>query len=35
LIDCVNGWNTDVWTKAGFMVYRLGVNKLEIVNQKP
>lgn len=34
LIDCVNGWNEDVWQKAGFTVYRLGVNKLEAVNQK-
>jgi UDP-N-acetyl-D-mannosaminuronic acid dehydrogenase len=34
LIDCVNGWNTDVCKKTGFTVYRLGVNKLEAVNQE-
>jgi UDP-N-acetyl-D-mannosaminuronic acid dehydrogenase len=33
LIDCVNTWNTDLWTNAGFTVYRLGANKLEIANQ--
>ncbi|HLO29719.1 MAG TPA: nucleotide sugar dehydrogenase [Anaerolineales bacterium] len=27
LIDCVNGWNDGQWTRAGFTVYRLGVNK--------
>jgi UDP-N-acetyl-D-mannosaminuronic acid dehydrogenase len=35
LIDCVNGWNAEIWKEAGFSVYRLGVNKLEIANQKP
>jgi UDP-N-acetyl-D-mannosaminuronic acid dehydrogenase len=35
LIDCVSGWDTDSWKRAGFAVYRLGVNKLEFVNQKP
>jgi UDP-N-acetyl-D-mannosaminuronic acid dehydrogenase len=34
LIDCVNGWNAESWKKAGFSVYRLGVSKLEIANQK-
>jgi UDP-N-acetyl-D-mannosaminuronic acid dehydrogenase len=34
LIDCVNGWSPDLWKKAGFTVHRLGVNKVEIVNQK-
>ncbi|HEX9330599.1 MAG TPA: nucleotide sugar dehydrogenase [Anaerolineales bacterium] len=34
LVDCVNGWNTDLWKSTGFVVYRLGVNKLEMVNQK-
>ncbi|HUE98416.1 MAG TPA: nucleotide sugar dehydrogenase [Anaerolineales bacterium] len=32
LIDCVNCWNADLWKKAGFTVYRLGVNKSEILN---
>jgi UDP-N-acetyl-D-mannosaminuronic acid dehydrogenase len=27
LIDCVNGWNTEQWKRAGFKVFRLGVNK--------
>jgi UDP-N-acetyl-D-mannosaminuronic acid dehydrogenase len=35
LIDCVNGWNTERWTNAGFKVHRLGVNKAEAVNQDP
>jgi UDP-N-acetyl-D-mannosaminuronic acid dehydrogenase len=35
LIDCVNGWNAEIWKKAGFSVHRLGVNKLEFANQKP
>ena len=34
LVDCVNGWNTDLWKSAGFTVYRLGVNQLETINQK-
>lgn len=34
LIDCVNGWNTDVWKIAGFKVHRLGVNQLESVHRK-
>ena len=25
LIDCVNGWNSEVWQNAGFRVIRLGV----------
>ena len=33
LIDCVNCWNTDIWSEAGFKVYRLGVNKSETVNR--
>jgi len=34
LFDCVNGWNTESWKNAGFTVHRLGVNKLETVNQR-
>jgi UDP-N-acetyl-D-mannosaminuronic acid dehydrogenase len=34
VIDCVNGWNAEIWKKSGFLIYRLGVNKLEIANQK-
>jgi predicted dinucleotide-binding enzyme len=34
LIDCVNAWDAATWKEAGFSVYRLGTNKLEIVNQK-
>ena len=26
-VDCVNGWDTEIWKQAGFQVYRLGVNK--------
>jgi UDP-N-acetyl-D-mannosaminuronic acid dehydrogenase len=26
-IDCVNGWDADAWTQAGFKVFRLGVSK--------
>jgi UDP-N-acetyl-D-mannosaminuronic acid dehydrogenase len=26
-VDCVNGWDAEQWKKAGFKVYRLGVNK--------
>jgi len=33
LIDCVNGWKSAVWTKAGFTLHRLGVNQIETVNQ--
>jgi len=32
LIDCVNGWDANSWQKAGFQIYRLGVNKLPITN---
>lgn len=27
VVDCVNGWNVETWTSAGFKVFRLGVNK--------
>jgi len=27
LIDCVSAWDTITWSKSGFKVYRLGVNK--------
>jgi len=27
IIDCVNAWDADQWNKAGFKVFRLGVNK--------
>jgi UDP-N-acetyl-D-mannosaminuronic acid dehydrogenase len=27
IVDCVNGWNVESWSKAGFKVFRLGVNK--------
>ena len=27
VIDCVNGWDQNQWTEAGFQVFRLGVNK--------
>ncbi|RPI94128.1 MAG: nucleotide sugar dehydrogenase [Chloroflexi bacterium] len=27
MIDCVNAWDPDQWNKAGFEVFRLGVNK--------
>ncbi|MCI0556547.1 MAG: nucleotide sugar dehydrogenase [Anaerolineae bacterium] len=30
LIDCVNGWNTKKWQKAGFQLHRLGDNKSPI-----
>ena len=33
VLDCVNGVDVDRWTEAGFTVYRLGVNKPELVNQ--
>src|SRR5215208_6648744 len=33
-LDCVNGWNADLWEKAGFTVHRLGVNKAEMVDQQ-
>jgi len=29
MVDCVNGLDPDQWSKAGFSVYRLGVNKSE------
>ena len=32
LIDCVNAWDTNTWGKAGFKVYRLGVNKSQVSN---
>jgi UDP-N-acetyl-D-mannosaminuronic acid dehydrogenase len=35
LIDCVNAWNAEAWKKAGFTVFRLGANQLELINQKP
>jgi UDP-N-acetyl-D-mannosaminuronate dehydrogenase len=27
IVDCVNGWDTEAWKRAGFQVFRLGVNK--------
>ena len=33
VLDCVNGWDARLWEKAGFRVYRLGVNKSDVVNQ--
>ena len=27
VVDCVNGWDPDSWSAAGFQVFRLGVNK--------
>ena len=27
VVDCVNAWDTEQWSNAGFKVYRLGVNK--------
>lgn len=33
VLDCVNGWDAKLWEKAGFRVYRLGVNKSDVVNQ--
>ena len=30
VIDCVNGWDPDQWTKAGFKVLRLGVNESSV-----
>ena len=35
VLDCVNGWNSALWENAGFTVHRLGVNKSDLVNQKP
>lgn len=35
VIDCVNGWNADLWKESGFTVSRLGVNKTDPVNQIP
>jgi UDP-N-acetyl-D-mannosaminuronic acid dehydrogenase len=32
VIDCVNAWDRNEWQKAGFELYRLGVNKPETVN---
>lgn len=34
VVDCVNAWDAEHWKKAGFTIYRLGVNKTEAVNQK-
>ena len=34
VVDCVNGWNAEHWQNAGFAVHRLGVSKLEPLNQK-
>ena len=31
LIDCVNGWDKQQWEKAGFQLFRLGVNKSPIL----
>jgi hypothetical protein len=33
MVDCVNGWTADGWEKAGFTVYRLGVNNAKILSQ--
>jgi UDP-N-acetyl-D-mannosaminuronic acid dehydrogenase len=33
LIDCVNGWNVEAWQKAGFALYRLGVNHTAVEYQ--
>ena len=27
VVDCVNGWDAELWEQAGFLVYRLGVNR--------
>ena len=27
VIDCVNGWDSDLWESAGFHVFRLGVQQ--------
>jgi UDP-N-acetyl-D-mannosaminuronate dehydrogenase len=32
IIDCVNAWDRNEWQKAGFELYRLGVNKPETAN---
>ena len=34
LIDCVNACEAGQWNIAGFKVYRLGVNKSQIVNHQ-
>ncbi|MDQ2691924.1 MAG: nucleotide sugar dehydrogenase [Chloroflexota bacterium] len=34
VLDCVNAWNASSWERAGFKVYRLGVNKSDVVNQR-
>jgi len=34
VVDCVNSWDSESWSKAGFQVVRLGVNKSSIQNQK-
>jgi UDPglucose 6-dehydrogenase len=28
VVDCVNGWDAGLWSKAGFQVFRLGANKI-------
>jgi UDP-N-acetyl-D-mannosaminuronic acid dehydrogenase len=32
IIDCINAWDRNEWQKAGFQLYRLGVNKPETAN---
>ncbi|HSD85187.1 MAG TPA: nucleotide sugar dehydrogenase, partial [Anaerolineae bacterium] len=32
VVDCVNAWDADQWSEAGFQVYRLGVNKSGVAN---
>lgn len=33
VLDCVSGWDVNRWEQAGFRVYRLGVNRADVVNQ--
>jgi UDP-N-acetyl-D-mannosaminuronic acid dehydrogenase len=28
VVDCVNGWDAGLWSRAGFQVFRLGANKI-------
>ena len=28
ILDCVNGWDAGSWSRAGFQVFRLGVNRI-------